>query len=150
MMAGYFNAPAKTAEILWHDGVGNAYFRSGDVGRFDEDGFLWLGDRMKDVIISGGQNVYANDLELVLLDHPAVEDVAVIAIPSEAWGETPLGLAVVSPGFDLTSDALATWANARLGKAQRLSAVEFRDRLPHSSIGKILKRELRAAYWPEC
>lgn len=149
MMAGYFNAPEKTAEILWHDGAGDAYFRSGDVGRFDEDGFLWLGDRMKDVIISGGQNVYANDIELVLLDHPAVEDVAVIAIPSEAWGETPLGLAVVSPGFDLTSDALATWANARLGKAQRLSAVEFRDSLPRSSIGKILKRELRAAYWPD-
>jgi long-chain acyl-CoA synthetase len=95
MMVGYFKAPEKTAEILWHDDDGKAYFRSGNVGRFDEDGFLWLGDRLKDVIISGGQNVFANDLELVLLDHPAVEDVAVIAVPSETWGETPLGLAVV-------------------------------------------------------
>ena len=149
MMDGYFNAPEMTAEILWHDSDGDAYFRSGDVGRFDEDGFLWLGDRMKDVIISGGQNVYANDLELVLFDHPAVEDVAVIGIPSEVWGETPLGLAVVSPGVELAPEALMEWANVRLGKAQRLSAVEFRDSLPRSSIGKILKRELREVYWPE-
>ncbi len=149
MMKGYFNASGKTDEILWRDADGDVYFRSGDMGRFDEEGFLWLGDRKKDMIISGGLNIYANDLELVLLDHPAVDDVAVIAVPSETWGETPLALVVPKAGSAEKPEAVKEWANARLGKAERLSAVEFRDHLPRNPIGKVLKRQLREPYWKE-
>lgn len=147
MMQGYFNAPERTAEIVWRSPEGDDFIRSGDMGRFDADGFLQLLDRKKDMIISGGFNIYAADLETVLRGHPEVADVAVIAVPSREWGETPLGLVVPRPGAAASPDAIRDWANARLGKTQRLSAVELRDDLPHSEIGKILKRELRAGYW---
>ena len=116
------------------------------MGRFDDDGFLHLLDRKKDMIISGGFNIYAADLEAVLRKHPDVSDVAVIAIPSRDWGETPLGLVVVNRK-DADPEAIRQWTNDQLGKTQRLSAVEVRDELPRSEIGKILKRELREPYW---
>ncbi len=147
MMMGYYGRPDLTDETLWHDPDGRVFFRSGDMGRFDEDGFLFLSDRKKDMIISGGLNIFADDLERVLLGHPEIDDAAVVAIPSPEWGETPLGLVVATPGTAPDPEAVRSWANQRLGKAQRLSAVEFRDSLPRSSIGKILKRELRAPYW---
>lgn len=147
MMTRYHNQPRLTEAFRWRDEAGNLFHLSGDVGRFDEDGFLVLLDRKKDVIISGGSNIYASDLEAVLARHPDVADVAVIGIPSEAWGETPAGLVVLHPGRAIEAAALRDWANARLGKMQRLSVVEFRDELPRSSLGKLLKRELRAPYW---
>ncbi|WP_258868140.1 AMP-binding enzyme [Alkalilimnicola ehrlichii] len=101
------------------------------------------------MIISGGFNVYASDLEQVLLRHDAIADVAVIGVPSERWGETPLALVVPASGSELTEQALLDWANEQLGKGQRLSGVEFRDNLPRSSIGKVLKRELREPYWKD-
>ncbi len=147
MMTGYFNRDDLTSDILWQDPDGNSYFRSGDVGRLDEDGFLFLGDRLKDMIISGGLNIFANDLELALLKHGDVTDAAVVAIPSEAWGETPLAFVVKAKDSQLNAEELLSWTNAQLGKAQRISAIEFMDELPRSSIGKILKRELREPYW---
>ena len=147
MMAGYYGRDDLTADYIWRDELGRAFFRSGDMGRFDEDGFLILSDRKKDMIISGGLNIFADDLERVLLDDPDVADAAVIGVPSEAWGETPLGLVVRRPGATRGADDIRETANAKLGKSQRLSAVELRDALPRSSIGKILKRELRAPYW---
>ena len=147
MMAGYFGRDDLTADYIWRDAEGRVFFRSGDMGRFDEDGFLILSDRKKDMIISGGLNIYADDLELVLLGHPDVTDAAVIGIPSDAWGETPLGLVVLREGAVQTAEEICADANAKLGKSQRLSAVETRDVLPRSSIGKILKKELRAPYW---
>ena len=147
MMTRYHNKPSLTEEIRWRDEYGQIFHRSGDVGRFDADGFLVLLDRKKDVIISGGSNIYASDLEAVLSQHPDVADVAVIGVPSEAWGETPLGLVARRPGGNVEAAALREWANAQLGKTQRLSAIEFRDALPRSSLGKLLKRELRAPYW---
>jgi acyl-CoA synthetase (AMP-forming)/AMP-acid ligase II len=147
MMSGYYNAPELTEAFYWRDADGTVFHRTGDVGRFDQDGFLVLLDRKKDVIISGGQNVYATDLEQVLAGHPEVADVAVIGVPSDAWGETPLALVVRRDGSRLEPAALRDWANARVGKMQRLSAVEFRAELPRSALGKVLKRELRAAYW---
>lgn len=147
MMAGYFGRDDLTADYIWRDAEGRVFFRSGDMGRFDEDGFLILSDRKKDMIISGGLNIYADDLELVLLANPDVTDAAVIGIPSDAWGETPLGLVVLREGAVQTADQICADANAQLGKSQRLSAVETRDVLPRSSIGKILKKELRAPYW---
>ncbi|WP_087720744.1 class I adenylate-forming enzyme family protein [Salinicola salarius] len=147
MMRGYYKRDQQTREMLWASPEGEIFLRSGDMGRMDEDGFLYILDRRKDMIISGGFNVYPEDLEKALLAHPAVADVAVIGIPSEQWGETPLGLVVRQTNSEVSRDELLEWANAKLGKTQRLSGIEFRDTLPRSTIGKILKRELRAPYW---
>lgn len=148
MMTGYHNRPDLTEAILWRAPDGQVFFRSGDMGRFDEDGFLILLDRAKDVIISGGFNIYPVDIEAELARHPAVADCAVIGVPSERWGETPLGLVVLRPGMAAGADELVDFVNARVGKAQRVSGIEFRQSLPRSPIGKLLKRELRAPYWP--
>lgn len=147
MMRGYVNRPEQTRDMLWTSPEGDVFYRSGDMGRIDEDGFIYILDRRKDMIISGGFNVYPVDLEKVLLAHPAVADATVIGIPSDQWGETPLGLVVVRPGQAASETAILEWANRQLGKTQRLAAIEFRASLPRSAIGKVLKRELRAPYW---
>ena len=103
--------------------------------------------RKKDVVISGGFNVYASDLESVLLEHPAVHEAAVIGTPSEAWGETPWAVVVLHDGRSADADEIRGFANARLDRMQRLAGVEIRSALPRSDIGKILKQELRAAHW---
>lgn len=149
MMRGYYHREQQTKDMLWNSPEGLTFYRSGDLGRLDEDGFLYILDRRKDMIISGGFNIYAVDLEKVLLEHPAVADAAVIGIPSENWGETPLGLVVCKVGETTTADAILEFANEKLGKTQRLAGVEFRDELPRSTIGKVLKRELREPYWPD-
>ena len=143
MMTGYHNLPEKTREAEWFDAEGRRYIRTGDIGRFDADGFLILFDRRKDMIISGGFNIYPSDLEAVLRKHPAVADVAVVGLPSAEWGETPVGFVVPVEGAAVTAEALRQWANAQLGKTQRLSALHLRAELPRSAIGKVLKRELR-------
>lgn len=147
MMKGYYKQPGKTREMFWYDPDGVMYFRSGDMGRFDADGFVELLDRRKDMIISGGFNVYPADIEVLLLKHPDVIDVAVIGIPSDQWGESPLALVVGRDGVATTAEAILDWANRQLGKTQRLVGVEFRESLPRSTIGKIMKRELRAPFW---
>ena len=147
MMAGYYGRDDLTDEYIWRNENGEVYFRSGDMGSFDAEGFLVLSDRKKDMIISGGLNIYANDLELVLLEDPDVTDAAVIGVPSDAWGETPLGLVVLRDGATRGAQDIRDRANGKLGKSQRLSAVETRDVLPRSTIGKILKKDLRAPYW---
>jgi long-chain acyl-CoA synthetase len=149
MMAGYFGRDDLTDDYIWRDDAGVVFFRSGDMGSWDEDGFLILSDRKKDMIISGGLNIYADDLELVLLADDDVVDAAVIGVPSDSWGETPLGLVVLREGTTRSAKEICADANTVLGKSQRLSAVEARDTLPRSSIGKILKRELRAPYWAD-
>lgn len=143
MMSHYHNQPEKTAEIIWRDADGNHFIRTGDMGWLDDDGFIHLSDRKKDMIISGGFNIYAADLEAVLQDHPEVTECAVIAVPSEDWGETPLAVVVTKSGFAGTGEEIRDWANAKLGKTQRLSAVEVRPELPRSEIGKVLKNKLR-------
>jgi acyl-CoA synthetase (AMP-forming)/AMP-acid ligase II len=147
MMAGYHNRPEATAEIRWYDDEGRMYHRTGDIGRFDADGFLTLLDRCKDVIISGGHNIYPADLEAVLASHADVQESAVIGVPSEQWGETPLALVVAKPGASIDAGALRDWVNVQVGKMQRLSAVELRGELPRSPLGKLSKKELRAPYW---
>ena len=145
MMSGYLGDPERTAAALWVSPEGDAFMRSGDMGRIDADGFLELMDRSRDMINSGGFNVFPADLEAVLAAHPDVAEVAVIAVPSAEWGETPLALVV--PRGEADPRALRDWANARLGRTQRIAAVELRETLPRSEIGKVLKRELRAPYW---
>ncbi|WP_119166747.1 class I adenylate-forming enzyme family protein [Algihabitans albus] len=149
MMVGYHKSPESTAVILWRSPEGEDFLRTGDMGRLDADGFLTLLDRRKDMILSGGFNIYAADLEQVLLAHPDVAEAAVIAVPSHRWGETPLGLVALGAGATVSAEALRDWANAHLGKTQRLAAVEIRESLPRNAIGKVLKRELRAPYWLE-
>jgi long-chain acyl-CoA synthetase len=147
MMKGYYKQDDKTRELFWHDKAGRLFFKSGDMGRIDEDGFVILLDRKKDMIISGGFNVYAADIEVLLLKHPDVVDVAVIGIPSEQWGESPMALCVRRDGAATGEAEVRDWANGQLSKTQRLVAVEFRQSLPRSTIGKIMKRELREPYW---
>ncbi len=146
MMTGYHNQPAKTAEAEWFDAQGQRYIRTGDVGRFDADGFLTLHDRRKDMVISGGFNIYPSDLEAVLRTHPALADAAVVGVPSTEWGETPVAFVVLRDGFDESADALRQWFNQQVGKTQRLSGLRRVAELPRSAIGKVLKRELREAW----
>jgi hypothetical protein len=143
MMSGYHGRLEQTREAEWFDAEGRRYIRTGDVGRFDEDGFLVLMDRRKDMIISGGFNLYPKDLEAVLREHPAVEDAAVFGVPSARWGETPVACVVLRPGSAVDLPALRDWANGRLGRTQRLAALMALEELPRSTIGKVLKRELR-------
>ena len=150
IMDGYHNQPKATEEASWFNSQGVRYHRSGDIGWFDDEGFLHLLDRKKDMIISGGFNVYAIDLEKVLLSHSDIVDVAVIAAPSEQWGETPLAFVVLAPNADFDAEELRQWANGQLGRAQRISEVRVIDELPRSPIGKVLKRELRDGFLEYC
>ena len=142
-MIGYRNQPELTRAAFWQDATGKRFVRTGDVGRFDADGFLTLVDRKKDLIISGGFNIYPSDLEAVIGRHEAVAEVSVTGVPSEQWGETPVAFVVLREGSQVDAEALRAWANEQLGKTQRLAALEFVDALPRSPIGKVLKRELR-------
>ncbi len=141
MMSGYKGRDEATRATEWFDKDGRRFIRHGDVGRFDEDGFLILMDRTKDMIISGGFNIYPSDLEAVLAEQPGVVEAAVVGVPHADWGETPVAFAVLAEGAD--RDAVLAAANAKLGKTQRLSALHSVDQLPRSAIGKVLKRELR-------
>ncbi len=143
MMTGYHGQPEKTREAEWFDATGKRFIRTGDIGRFDADGFLTLFDRKKDMVISGGFNIYPSDLEDVLRQHPAVLEAAVVGVPSAQWGESPAAFAVLRSGTEATEAELLAWANARLGKTQRLVALRLLPELPRSAIGKVLKRELR-------
>jgi long-chain acyl-CoA synthetase len=149
MMIGYHGQPEKTREAEWYDASGKRFIRTGDIGRFDADGFLILFDRRKDMVISGGFNIYPSDLEGVLRKHAAVADVAVVGVPSEQWGETPVAYVVRQPGSTASADELLQWCNQQVGKTQRLSGLHFIDELPRSAIGKVLKRELRDRYVAE-
>jgi acyl-CoA synthetase (AMP-forming)/AMP-acid ligase II len=144
MMTGYYNQPEKTREAEWFAPDGKRFIRTGDIGRFNDEGFLVLMDRKKDMIISGGFNIYPSDLEAVLLGHPNVREAAVVGVPSAEWGETPAAFVVCREGSEpISADALRSWANDRLGKTQRIAQVRWIDELPRSAIGKVLKRELR-------
>ena len=146
MMTGYHNQDDKTREVEWFDAAGTRFIRTGDIGRFDEDGFLTLLDRRKDMIISGGYNVYPSDLESELRQHPDVADVAVVGVASELWGETPIAFVVPRATVTVDTKQIMGWYNARAGKTQRLSDLRFIGELPRSAIGKVLKRELRDSY----
>jgi len=143
MMAGYKNQPDKTREGYWTDpATGEVWQRMGDIGRVDEDGFVELVGRAKDMIISGGFNIYPVDLEAELLKEPEVAEAAVIGMPSRTWGETPVGFVVLrDSGRD--AETLRAAVNARLGKTQRLAQLHAIDEMPRSHIGKLLKTELR-------
>ena len=143
MMIGYHNQPGKTSEAEWYSPAGERFIRTGDVGRLDEEGFLTLIGRRKEMIISGGMNIYPSDLEGVLRQHPAVQEAAVVGAPSARWGETPVGFVTLKAEGHASASELKHWANAQLGKMQRLADVRVIEEMPRNAIGKILKRELQ-------
>ena len=144
MMSGYNNAAAKTAEAQWIDPAdGSVWMKMGDIGRVDADGFVELVGRAKDVIISGGFNVFPIDLEGELLKDERVAEAAVIGMPSDKWGETPVGFVVLRNADNAALEDIRATANARLGKTQRLALVHAIDEMPRSHIGKLLKTDLR-------
>ena len=142
-MNGYHNRPDQTEAAMWTAPDGRRFMRTGDVGRFDADGFLTLMDRKKDMIISGGYNIYPSDIEAVLTAHPDVVEAAVVGVPSDSWGETPVAFVALRSG---DGETVREWVNAQLGKTQRLSGIAVVEALPRSAIGKVLKRELRDSW----
>ena len=145
-MPGYLNRPDATAEATWHDSDGRPWLRTGDIGRLDAENFLYIVDRKKDMILSGGQNIYPADIEAVMMRHDDVAEVAVVGVPSERWGETPLAVVVARQRSRLDPASLVAWTNERVGRQQRISGVVLRDSLPRNPNGKVLKRELREEY----
>ncbi len=148
MMTEYYQNPEMTCDVAWRDSRGRLYVKTGDIGRLDADGYLYIVDRKKDMIISGGINIFPSDIEEELLKHPEVAEAAVIGVPHKKWGESPLAFVVKrDPASSLREKDLKDWVNGRLAKYQRLTGVEFRQRLPKNDLEKILKSELRKSYW---
>ena len=143
MMKEYYKRGPQTAELIWRDERGRSFIRSGDVGRQDEDGYLYIVDRKKDMIISGGLNVFPTDIEAIIGQHPDVLDVTVIGIPHQKWGETALALVIPKVASKNNAGDIAAWSNERLAKHQRIDRVVFRSEFPRNALGKVLKRVLR-------
>jgi len=142
-MPGYYKRPDLTAEVL-RDG----WLHTGDLGYVDEDGFLYLVDREKDLIISGGVNVYPRDIEEIIAKHSAVREVAVFGVPDKKWGETPLAMVILREPETVSEAELCAWTNHRVeARYQKLSAVIFCDDFPRNVAGKTLKRVMRAPFW---
>ncbi len=140
---GYWNLPEETEKAFTDDG----WFKSGDAGYLDADGYLYIHDRVKDMIVSGGENVYPAEVENVLMAHPGIADVAVIGVPHEKWGETAKAMVVKAPESDVTEDEIISYAKERLATFKCPTSVEWMDVLPRNPSGKILKKDLREPYW---
>jgi acyl-CoA synthetase (AMP-forming)/AMP-acid ligase II len=140
-MKGYHKKPDATAEAITDDG----WFRTGDIGRVDADGYIFVEDRLKDMIITGGENVYSIEVERVLAEHPAVAEVAVIGVPDAKWGEAVK--AVVALEGEASEADLIAWARERLAAYKCPKTVDVMDELPRNPTGKILKKDLRKPHW---
>jgi acyl-CoA synthetase (AMP-forming)/AMP-acid ligase II len=146
MMKRYHGRAEQTREVIWRDARGRTFIRSGDIGHMDADGYVYVVDRKKDMIISGGFNIFPADIEAVVGGHPAVEDVCVVGVPHPLWGESPVAAVLVRPGMSLEPDEVRGWANERLAKTQRVAAVVLRDDFPRNALGKVQKGDLRKEY----
>jgi len=142
MMKGYWKLPKETAETI-KDG----WLHTGDLGRMDEDGYIYIVDRKKDMIISGGENIYSREVEEVLYTHPAVQEAAVVGIPDEKWGEAVKAVIVLRGGMTATEDEIINFCKEHLASYKKPKSVEFWDRLPMTGSGKIMKNEIRDRYW---
>jgi acyl-CoA synthetase (AMP-forming)/AMP-acid ligase II len=143
LLGGYWGRPEATAAAITPDG----WLRTGDGGHMDGDGYVYVTDRIKDMIISGGENIYPAEIERVLAEHPAVADVAVIGVPDERWGEVPKAVVVPDPGTTVDPDALIAWCREHLAAFKCPKSVDLLDELPRNPTGKVLKKELRKPYW---
>ena len=141
-MKGYWNRPDETKEAMR-----GGYFHTGDAGYFDEDGWLYIYDRVKDMIVSGGENVYPAEVENALFAHPSVADVAVIGVPDDKWGEAVKAVIVVKPDAQLEGEELIGWARDKIADYKLPKSVDMVEALPRNPSGKILRRELREPYW---
>ncbi|MNZ41067.1 Long-chain-fatty-acid--CoA ligase [compost metagenome] len=142
VMLGYWNKPEATAEALR-----NGWMHTGDGGYMDEDGFVYVCDRLKDMIVSGGENVYSAEVETAMASHPAIGQCAAIGIPSDKWGESVHAVVVLKPDTSLTAEELIAHCRERIAGYKCPRSVEFRETLPLSGVGKVLKTELRKPYW---
>ena len=143
VMGGYWGKPDATAAAITPDG----WYRSGDGGHIDSDGYVYVTDRIKDMIISGGENIYPAEIERVLAEHPALADVAVIGVPDERWGEVPKAVVVLRPDARFEPNELVGWCRERLAGYKVPKTVDVVAELPRNPTGKVLKRELRKPYW---
>ncbi|MEO8114992.1 MAG: AMP-binding protein, partial [Phenylobacterium sp.] len=142
VMAGYWNRPEATAQTVSDDG----WLRTGDAGFRDADGYFFVHDRVKDMIVSGGENVYPAEVENAILGCPGVADAAVIGVPDERWGEAVKAIVVAAPG-GCDPQAVIAWARQRIASFKAPKSVDFVDALPRNASGKVLRRELRKPYW---
>lgn len=145
VMPGYLNRDDATKDATYIDAQGQHWLRTGDIGKLDTAGYLYVVDRKKDMILSGGQNIYPQDIEAVIATHEAVDDVAVIGVKSRKWGETPLALVTLHNGA-LNPSEIKAWVNQRLGRQQRVADVRQVSEIPRNPNGKVLKRTLRESY----
>ena len=143
VMAGYWRRPEETAHSLLPGG----WLRTGDIGYLDEERYLYLVDRAKDMIVSGGENIYPAEVERALIAHPLVAEVAVVGAPSAKWGESPVAVVVLEPAGELTEEALIAWVRDRLAHYKCPVTVHFVDALPRNASGKVLRRVLREPLW---
>jgi len=141
-MIGYWKLPEETAKA-----IRNGWVYSGDAGYMDKDGYVYIHDRIKDMVVSGGENVYPAEVESAIYGHPAVADVAVIGVPDKKWGEAVKAVVVVQPGQNCTAEELIAYARERIAAYKAPKSVDFVDALPRNPSGKILKKDLRAKYW---
>lgn len=143
-MTGYLNRPDATAETITDDD----WIRTGDVGRLDDDGYVYVEDRLKDMIITGGENVYGPEVESVLIEHPAVTDAAAIGVPDDFWGESVKAI-VVTTG-EVSGDDIVEVGRRQAASYKCPRTVDFVAELPRNASGKILKTQLRQPYWKDC
>lgn len=144
LMRGYWNFPHATNETLR-----GGWLHTGDAGILDEEGYLYVRDRIKDMIISGGENVYPNVVENVISSHPAISEVAVIGVPDDKWGETVKAVVVLCEGSTATQEEIIDYCRGKLAGYERPRSVDIVDTMPRTPSGKVLKRILRKPYWPE-
>jgi long-chain acyl-CoA synthetase len=142
-MKGYWNKPEANEAAFTDDG----WFKTGDAGYMDDEGFVFLTDRVKDMIVSGGENIYPAEIENVLSSHPAIADIAIIGVPDDRWGETVKAVVVKAEGTDPTPQEIISFARERLAGFKCPTSVDFAEVLPRNPSGKLLKRELREPYW---
>ncbi|KVM79706.1 long-chain fatty acid--CoA ligase [Burkholderia ubonensis] len=142
VMKGYYNAPDKTA-----DTIVDGWLHTGDIGHLDADGYLHITDRKKDMIISGGFNVYPSEIEQVIWAHPAVQDCAVIGVPDDKWGEAVKAVVELNAGQSVSAEELVALCKEKLGSVKAPKSVDFVAALPRSTVGKVLKKDLREQYW---
>ena len=141
-MKGYWHNDAAT-----QDAIRDGYFYTGDAGFLDDEGYVFIHDRVKDMIVSGGENVYPAEVENALFAHPQIADVAVIGVPDERWGEAVKACVVLEAGAEVQAQEIIDWARERIAGYKLPKSVDFIDALPRNPSGKILRRELREPYW---